>query len=184
MHPYEAAQTLRNRATHLSVRLNYGSLYGVVESLERRALIEAKETVREGKRPERTVYAITDAGRRELVEWLSALVGVPEKEYLQFEAALSLISALPPDDALGLLQRRVVLLEDDLAVRRTLHIEGVARLFLLEHDYVTALRAAELAFVRDLITQIGGGGLDGIDEWLGFHRPGPEKGAPHPAGGP
>ncbi len=41
MHPYEAATTLRQRGKQFSVRLNYGSLYAVVESLERRGLIEA-----------------------------------------------------------------------------------------------------------------------------------------------
>ena len=56
MHPYEVAQTLRQRAKHESVRLNYGSLYAVVEALEKRGLVKATGTVREGKRPERTVY--------------------------------------------------------------------------------------------------------------------------------
>lgn len=49
MHPYEVATTLRQRGKHYSVRLNYGSLYAVVDSLERRGLIEATET-----RPRRT----------------------------------------------------------------------------------------------------------------------------------
>ena len=34
MHPYEVATTLRQRGKHESVRLNYGSLYSVVASLE------------------------------------------------------------------------------------------------------------------------------------------------------
>ena len=41
MHPYEVATTLRQRQKHESVRLNYGSLYAVVGSLERRGLIAA-----------------------------------------------------------------------------------------------------------------------------------------------
>ncbi len=41
MHPYEVAQTLRSRAKHESIRLNYGSLYGVVELLERRGFVRA-----------------------------------------------------------------------------------------------------------------------------------------------
>ena len=36
MHPYEVAQTLRTRATHESIRLNYGSLYSVVEAMEKK----------------------------------------------------------------------------------------------------------------------------------------------------
>jgi len=77
MHPYEVAQTLRSRAKHESVRLNYGSLYAVVDSLEHRGLIRAGETVREGRRPERTVYEITDAGARELTDWLTELIAAP-----------------------------------------------------------------------------------------------------------
>ncbi len=88
MHPYEVSQTLRTRAKDESIKLNFGSLYSVVESLEKRGFIVARETVREGKRPERTIYEITDAGKRELIDWLSELVSVPVKEYLSFEAAL------------------------------------------------------------------------------------------------
>src|SRR3984957_1959640 len=106
MHPYEVAQTLRSRAKHESVRLNYGSLYGVVELLEKRGFVSARETVREGRRPERTIYEITDSGARELNDWLSDLVATPVKEYLQFEAALSFLPVLPPDGAAEVLQER------------------------------------------------------------------------------
>src|SRR5215831_16621691 len=106
MHPYEVAQTLRTRAKQDSIRLNFGSLYNVVDGLAAAGMIEPVETIREGRRPERTVYAITDAGSRELTEWLSELLSVPVKEYLQFEAALSLIGALPPDEVGDLLEQR------------------------------------------------------------------------------
>jgi len=54
MHPYEAAATLRQRYKDESVRLNYGSLYSVFASLERRGLIVAADVSREGRLPERT----------------------------------------------------------------------------------------------------------------------------------
>src|SRR3954451_18876179 len=107
MHPYEVAQTLRHRAKHESIRLNYGSLYTVVDALEKHGLIRARETVREGRRPERTVYEITDAGRSEMADWLSEMVTTPVNGYPQFEAALSFLPALPPDDALDRLRDRV-----------------------------------------------------------------------------
>src|SRR5215210_4191741 len=142
MHPYEVAQTLRARAKHESIRLNYGSLYGVVEALEKRALIRARETVRAGRRPERTIYEITDAGLREMSDWLSELVAVPVKEYLQFEAALSLLPALPPEEALGALDQRARTLELEITLldgavgAATDH--GLPRLFALESEYVQA----------------------------------------------
>ena len=100
MHPYEVAQTLRQRAKQESVRLNYGSLYAVVDSLEKRGFIKATGTVREGKRPERTVYEITDEGSREMNDWMTELIGVPAKEYPAFMTGLSFLPSLPPDEAL------------------------------------------------------------------------------------
>src|SRR6266542_3589100 len=118
MHPYEVAQTLRHRAKHESIKLNYGSLYSVVEGLEKRGHIRALETVREGRRPERTIYEITDAGAREFVEWLTWLVDTPAKDYLQFEAALSLLPGLPPEEAVGALKARMEALQIKLTLMR------------------------------------------------------------------
>jgi DNA-binding PadR family transcriptional regulator len=169
MHPYEVAQTLRHRAKHESVRLNYGSLYGVVESLEGRGLIAARETVREGRRPERTIYELTDTGARELIDWLTELIATPAKEYLQFEAALSFLAVLPPDDAVSLLKQRVTNLEVVLAhhrgVRQLTDDMGLPRLFLLEDEYMQRLVEAELDWVEHLIKDIETGALDGIDQW-------------------
>ncbi len=38
MHPYEMSTTLRQRSKEESIRLNYGSLYAVVESLRKKGL--------------------------------------------------------------------------------------------------------------------------------------------------
>ena len=75
MHPYEMAATMRTRGQDASIRLNYGSLYGVVETLLKRGLVEEQEVVREGRRPERTVYRITDDGRTELEDWMARAAG-------------------------------------------------------------------------------------------------------------
>lgn len=172
MHPYEVAQTLRSRAKHESIRLNYGSLYGVVELLERRGFIRARETVREGRRPERTIYEITDTGSRELTDWLTELVAQPEKEYLQFEAALSLLPVLPPDDAVQVLRERMTKLEVRLAQLQGEHKAerdiGLPRLFAIESEYVEALARAELEFVGRLVKDIESGELDGLDLWRSF----------------
>ncbi len=115
MHPYEVAQTLRARAKQESVRLNYGSLYAVVESLEKKGFIKATGTVREGKRPQRTIYEITDEGSLEMTDWLTELVGTPSKEYPAFMAGLSFMPALDPDDALAALRHRAEMLTVKLA---------------------------------------------------------------------
>jgi len=173
MHPYEVAQTLRERAKHESVRLNYGSLYSVVDSLERRHLIAAQETVREGRRPERTIYAITEAGAREFLDWLSELVAEPVKEYPQFEAALSFLAALAPDDALDLLRTRINRLEISVAQLcaglQRVEEYGLPRVFELEAEYHLRLVEAELDWTQLLVKDIESGGLDGLELWRKFH---------------
>jgi DNA-binding PadR family transcriptional regulator len=103
MHPYQMSSTLKERRKEESIKINYGSLYAVVESLHKRGLIEVRETVREGNRPQRTIYAITEAGEIMLVDWLSDLLSTPTSEFPQFEAALSLMPALSADIVVGLL---------------------------------------------------------------------------------
>jgi DNA-binding PadR family transcriptional regulator len=176
MHPYEVAQTLRQRAKHESVRLNYGSLYAVVEALEKRGLVEARETVREGKRPERTVYAITDAGSNEMIDWLTELIAIPAKEYPQFMAGLSFAGALTPEDALAALRSRSDALTLQLVqIRggvRAARDAGLPRLFALESEYEEQQLAAELHFVNGLIKDIASGDLDGLSMWRTFHTEG------------
>ena len=78
MHPYELGRTLRDHGDERSIKFNHGSLYMVVQQLERAGFVATQETSREGQRPERTVYAITDAGRAELHDWLRELVEEPQ----------------------------------------------------------------------------------------------------------
>jgi len=181
MHPYEVATTLRSRAKHESIKLNYGSLYTVVNALLHFGLIEPLETGREGGRPERTVYRITDPGRLEMLDWLGELISTPVKEYTQFEAGLSLLPALPPSEATWLLQERGRRLEADIGRLRAVHAvakeKHLPRLFSVESEYHLALLRADLAFTTELVQEIEGGTLDGLEVWRQLHAAGPWSGA-------
>lgn len=172
-HPYEIATTLRQRQKHETVRLNYGSLYGVVESLERRGLIESQETKRSGRLPERTIYRITDSGLIEMHDWLTDLLSTPVKEYPAFQAALSFLPAVPPADVVELLTERGHRLEAELAqaaaTRELAHKAGLPRLFWVEAEYCIVLLEAELGYVRQLTADIESGALDGMQWWQAIH---------------
>jgi DNA-binding PadR family transcriptional regulator len=176
MHPYEVAQTLRQRAKQESVRLNYGSLYAVVESLEKKGFIKATGTTREGKRPQRTVYEITDEGVRETEDWMTELLGVPTKEYPAFMAGLSFVAALNPDDALSALRGRAVALTVKLAALRgamkAARDAGLPRIFELETEYEESQLASELKYVNGLVKDMESGTLEGLDLWKAFHSDG------------
>ena len=172
MHPYEMAATMKERHKEASIKLRYGSLYTVIELLLRQGYIAAKETQREGKRPERTVYALTPIGEVEMRDWLSDLLGHPVKEYPQFEAALSLLPALTPERVIELLEARIVRLDREVArVRSDLASAAaqVPRLFLIEADFYIAGLEAERKFVEALTQEIKNETLDGLKFWKEFH---------------
>jgi len=173
MHPYEVAQTLKQRAKHESIKLNYGSLYNVVDALERHGYIEPRETVKAGRRPERTVYAITSDGTREMNDWLADLIATPTEEFPQFIAALSMLAALPPDEAVSLLKQRADALDVHLGAQRgavsTATEAGLPRLFSIEEELRQAFLVTEIDFVRRLVKDIESGELDGLDLWHSYY---------------
>jgi DNA-binding PadR family transcriptional regulator len=174
MHPYEISTTLRSRGKEQSIKLNYGSLYSVVESLSKHGLIAARETTRAGRRPERTVYEITEAGTAELEDWLSELISTPVREFSSLEAGLSLMPGLPPDDVAMLLTKRAHLLRVELRTLEAAHAEAghmnLPELFLVESRYRAALLTAELAFVTDLATSVADGSMSGVQTWRRIHE--------------
>jgi len=176
MHPYEMAATMRERGKENSIKLNYGSLYTVVDSLAKNGLIEAMEATREGRRPERTVYRLTEAGRARLDAWMAELIAEPVKEYPQFEAALSLLPVLHPDTVTELLHTRIRLLEKEIArdqiMLETAHNARLPRLLLIEGEYHVAMRKAELAWVQRLAGELEAGTLEGQDGWRHVYETG------------
>jgi DNA-binding PadR family transcriptional regulator len=175
MYPYEMAAALRQRGKDQAIKINWGSLYTVVQNLEKHGFIEAVEVAREGRQPERTTYQITDAGRAELRDWLRELLSVPEREYTRFEAALSDSAVLPPDELIDLLQQRL----DALEAANTHHqaeldtlTNQIPRLFLIESEYYLAQRRAEADWVRGLLKELADGSFPGIKAWQLYHDTG------------
>jgi DNA-binding PadR family transcriptional regulator len=173
MHPYEMSTTLRHRSKEESIRLNYGSLYAVVESLRKKGLVHARETMREGNRPERTVYELTPEGATAMHDWLSEMLRDPSPQFTDFEAALSLMGAIPPDEALALLRLRLKALRlasNQYDGIRAHMPEGFPALFMVEGDYAEAMRLAEIAFVETLVDDIAHDRLGGNEVWRRIHE--------------
>jgi DNA-binding PadR family transcriptional regulator len=175
MHPYEMAGALRGWGKDQDVPIKWGSLYTVVGNLAKHGFLDEVESGREGRRPERTVYRITDAGRAELVDWVRELLSVPEPELPRFRAGLSVLAVLRPDEVAELLAKRLAAVEArEVDVRTRLAGESarVPRLFLVELEYDLALIAAEAAWTRSLVDEITAGTLPGLADWRRFHETG------------
>ena len=172
MHPYEMRTMMRERGHDRAFRIRESSVYDTVSRLADRGFIEPVEVNREGRRPERTVYAITEAGRDELLVWLRELTSEPAADYPAFAAPLMFVYALGRDGAIGALQQRAALLEAEIsrsdAFRRAMagEIPDFPRIFGIEEEYAQAMRKAELAWVRATVTELRDGSLPwpGLDE--------------------
>src|SRR6476659_1148091 len=146
MYPYEMASKLREYGKDQAIKINWGSLYTVVQNLEKHGFIEAVEVAREGRQPERTTYRITEAGRDELSDWLRELLSEPEREYTRFEAALGECSILAPDELIGLLRQRLEALDEAIAAHQQglhAHEAQLPRLSLMASGCRPTSRRAE-----------------------------------------
>jgi DNA-binding PadR family transcriptional regulator len=175
MHPYEMGRTLREWGKDEDMEIKWGSLYTVVRNLAKHGLVEAVESTRQGARPERTVYRITDAGRDELVDWVRELISTPQREHPKFTAGLSVVTVLPPQEAMNLLGQRLALLHEEIAGRRdslATHAENVPRIFLIETEYELAMREAEAAWIRSVLDEMSSSAFPGIAAWAAWHETG------------
>jgi DNA-binding PadR family transcriptional regulator len=162
MHPYQMQSLLRLRHKDEILALKRGSLYHAIGRLVRDALISAKSTQREGRRPERTTYAITAAGRKEFTRVLRQIIVVPRRESSEFMAAMSFLVHLTPAEALPRLEERARHLASEIAHRSSgvsAASAHVLRINLVESEYLIAIMNAELAWVRSLIADISSGKL-------------------------
>ena len=163
MHPYEMKRLISERRIDVVLDLKRGSLYHAVERLERDGLIEAAETSRDGRRPERTVYRLTDQGRDAFDAELRELITDYRYEPPRFMAAAQFLSSLPPQDAQKLLRLRVLALEAAVAGHQAV-LAGekwpeFTRVHIVEIEYALALARAELEWVKGIVNDLEEGTL-------------------------
>lgn len=163
MHPYRMQQLIRERGKDQVINVQRrASLYQTMGQLERSGLIRVQQTVHELRRPDRTIYELTEKGRQICRSWLREALSTPAQEFPDFPAAISFMPVLTTEDALHQLEKREAALAENLA---RLHADFqqvgsvVDRLFLLEGEYVLVTREAELQWVRSLIDDLRSGQL-------------------------
>ncbi|MEV5652222.1 PadR family transcriptional regulator [Nocardia sp. NPDC052254] len=172
MHRYELAAVLRERGKDSDMDIKWGSLYTVVQNLEKHGFVEVIGSERDGARPERTIYRLTDSGRAEAEDWTRELISTPEPEHHRFVAGLSVVAMLPPDEVVALLDTRIEQLNNDIAARRA-EIETqtalIPRLFMIEAEFGVAMLSAEAEWVAALRDELASGTFPDVGFWRRAH---------------
>lgn len=157
MHPYEMIRLMRQRHDDRIIALSNGTVYHTVARLERLGLVSEVGVDREGNRPERTTYALTDAGDAAITDWVRRelpRLGRPT----EYRVALAEAHNLGREEALALLRRRLAALEEALHVYRT----GLAKArggtvfeqYLVEADREFALLTADRAWLAAFLDRL------------------------------
>ena len=163
VHPNRMPQLIRQRRKATVVNVGQRSqLYKTIDRLVRDGLLVVHATERDTARPERTVYAATDAGRRAAVDWTVAMLSAPRKDFGEFTAALAYLPLVTPHVALDALEAR---LADRRAERDGMRAELAAagptlpRLVLVETEYTLAHLETDIAWIAALVDDLRSGRL-------------------------
>ncbi len=161
LYGYEIKQIIEE---HMSdwTSIAFGSIYFALDKLSTENFVEKVSVEKEGRRPSRSVYQITDTGRQEFLRLLRESWGQVEREYFTLDICLFFIDALPADEIEKYLRQRQTILRSTLehiASHRDEEmthpdIPPVARA-IFEHSL--AHTRAELVWVSDLLEQIENG---------------------------
>lgn len=162
-HPHKLLADLHGRSESHASAVTRGTLYNTVAALAEAGWIASQGQERTGNRPERTVYALTEAGHAELVRRLDAQICDPAREFTRFLGAVAHLGALGPDGAVDALTERAHRLrlrtaDDERRLAEAL-AAGVPRLHVIEAEYALALAHAELAWIDTVAEEIRTGAL-------------------------
>lgn len=163
-HPYEVYRLMRHRREDRVVKVRPGTLYHTIDKLAADGLLQPVGVDRDGNRPERTTYAITDAGRVLLRRTIRDMLARPVYEYPRFPVAAAEAHNLDRDDALAALRERVetLTMERDLvdrAIEETLRL-SIPPVLWLEVSCQRAHLAAEIGWLERTIAAVESGEID------------------------
>lgn len=162
MHPYEMIRLMRHRHDDRIVSVTNGTMYHTVARLEKSGLLAEVGVDRDGNRPERTTYTLTDAGHEVVQDWVRRELPLLDRP-VEFRVALAEAHNLPREDVVALLSTR----REHLARARDELADGIAHAresttgpasvieqYLIEIDRERALLAADHDWLADLLERL------------------------------
>lgn len=156
-HPYE--MHLMIERTHKTFVTGLPrSIYHAAQRLLDAGHIVVAATTRDGVRPERTVYQLTEAGQRRLLDWVRLLLAEPDANSSLLVPALTFAGVLPPDEvAAALRERRAELARREKSA--TSVPPELPRILVLEAEYEATRLRAESEWVGRVIGDLDAGVL-------------------------
>ncbi|WP_339292283.1 PadR family transcriptional regulator [Paenibacillus sp. FSL W8-0187] len=134
-HPYEIRIKMKDRGMDQYTKLQMGSLYYAVDRLAENGYIKAVETIQSDSRPDKTIYRITDAGRKLFEQLLLKKFRDIEPVHHPLYIALPFSQLADPAVLAPILQSRI---------RETEHRVNQAYQLYVEHQHIVPRSAQHL----------------------------------------
>ena len=144
------------------IATSVGSIYFALNKLTDEGFIAPAGEHKEGGRPTRRLYRITDRGREEYLRLLRETWTTPQRQYYDLDLAVFFLDSLNADEVAAYLRERIAALEhafDSLAEHRAEETaaSSVPDRAAIIFDHSLSHLRTELAWTCDLLVQLEGG---------------------------
>jgi len=161
LHGYELKHIIEEHMGDWT-KIPVGSIYFALDKLAKEGKIRELSVEREGKRPEKTVYEITQSGEEEFFALLRGCLETNDKEYHEIDIGIAFLDALKPKEAAALFRARVSVLEAEVS---RLKKHKAERMRLAEvppsakaiFSHSQKHLEAELAWSREVLSELDAG---------------------------
>lgn len=157
MHPYEMLRLMRQRRADRLVTITNGTMYHTVARLGKLGLVREVGTDRDGNRPERTTYALAEAGRDTVGGWVRQELSRIDRP-TEFRVALAEAHNISREEVVELLTIRRTALSGEHSMNSyglsQARGREVPEQYLVEVERQEALTAAEIGWLDELITRL------------------------------
>jgi DNA-binding PadR family transcriptional regulator len=154
LHGYEIKQLIEQHMGDWT-SIAFGSIYFALAKLAKEGLVRKVSVGKAGNRPSRTVYGITDAGRKEFRRLLEDLWRSPERQFFSFDLALFFRLELPQKKIRRYLEQRIAHTQQALQHLSRHKTEGMSnpqipRIARAIFDHTLAHLEAEMRWLETL----------------------------------
>ena len=156
-HGHELRREAQIGRAELWADVGVGAIYGTLRRMADEGLIEPVRSERQGNMPERTVYAITAEGRRELAVLRDRFLRDVTVPADPFDLAFAVSADLPPDDLRAAVEDRVRALEGRIASlehQRTAAAKHLDQRDELLFDHLLARLGTEVRWHRQVVNDL------------------------------
>jgi DNA-binding PadR family transcriptional regulator len=158
---YELKRTMKERYMDEWANVAFGSIYHALRRMTQQGLVHPEATERDGNRPSRTIFAITEAGRLEFVRLLHEAWRTPAISPELMRVCLLFMQELPVDEVKAHLTHRAELLTRSIEHVKQIGNEVSAKgapwtaRYILSYDIT--LWQANLRWIERLLEDIQSG---------------------------